>query len=40
MIKENTHWISEEAKAEVQKIHDLEVSSSYFYELRDLINSL
>lgn len=40
MIKENTHWISEEAKAEVQKIHDLEVPSSYFYELRDLINSL
>lgn len=40
MIKENTHWISEEAKAEVQKIHDLEVPSSYFYELQDLINSL
>lgn len=40
MIKENTHWISEEAKAEVQKIHDLEKPSSYFYELRDLINSL
>ena len=40
MIKENTHWISEEAKAEVQKIHDLEVPSSYFYELQGLINSL
>ena len=40
MIKENTHWISEEAKAEVQKIHDLEMPSSYFEELRALINSL
>lgn len=40
MIKENTHWISDEAKANVQKIHDIEMPSSYFYELRDLINSL
>ena len=40
MITENTHFISDEAKAEVQKIHDLEMPSSYFYELRDLINSL
>lgn len=40
MIKENVHWISDEAKAQVQKIHDLEMPSSYFYELRDLINSL
>lgn len=40
MIKENTHWISEEGRAIVQKIHDLEMPSSYFYELRDLINSL
>jgi hypothetical protein len=40
MITENTHWISDEAKANVQKIHDLEMPSSYFYELRDLINSL
>ena len=40
MIKENTHWISEEGLAIVQKIHDLEMPSSYFYELRDLINSL
>jgi hypothetical protein len=40
MILEDTHFISDEAKAEVQKIHDLEMPSSYFYELRDLINSL
>lgn len=40
MIKEDTHWISAEAKAEVQKIHDLEMPSSYFEELRALINSL
>lgn len=40
MITENAHWISDSAKAEVQKIHDLEMPSSYFYELRDLINSL
>lgn len=40
MITENTHFISDEAKVNVQKIHDLEMSSSYFYELRDLINSL
>lgn len=40
MITENTHWISDEAKVNVQKIHDLEMPSTYFYELRDLINSL
>lgn len=40
MIIENTHWISDEAKTIVQKIHDLEMPSSYFYELRDLINNL
>ena len=40
MIVEDTHWISKEAKEKVQKIHDLEMPSSYFYELRDLINSL
>jgi hypothetical protein len=40
MITENIHFISEPAKAEVQKIHDLEMPSSYFYELRNLINSL
>ena len=40
MIVEDTHWISDEAKVNVQKIHDLEMPSSYFYELRDLINSL
>lgn len=40
MIIEDTHWISDSAKAEVQKIHDLEMPSSYFYELRDLINGL
>lgn len=40
MILENTHFISEEAKVDVQKIHDFEMPSSYFYELRDMINSL
>lgn len=40
MITENVHFISDEAKAQVQKIHDLEMPSSYFYELRKLINSL
>ena len=40
MINEDTVWISDEAKVNVQKIHDLEMSSSYFYELRDLINGL
>jgi hypothetical protein len=40
MILENTHFISEEAKADVQKIHDFEMPSAYFYELRDKINSL
>lgn len=40
MIKENTHYISDGAKAEVQKIHDLEKPFSYFYELRELINNL
>ncbi len=40
MIKENAHWISEEAMVNVQKIHDLEMPSSYFEELKSLINSL
>ena len=40
MIVEDTHFISDEAKAKVQKIHDLEMPSNYFYELRDLINGL
>lgn len=40
MISENTHWISDAAKVDVQKMHDLEMPSSYFYELRNLINSL
>lgn len=40
MIKENIHFISDEAKVDVQKIHDYEMPSSYFYELRDLINGL
>lgn len=40
MIVENTHWITEVSKEEVQKIHDLQVPATYFYELRDLINSL
>lgn len=40
MIVENTHFISEEAKVDVQKIHDFEMPSNYFYELRNKINSL
>lgn len=40
MIKENTHYISDGAKTEVQKIHDLKESSSYFHKLRELINGL
>ena len=40
MITEDKHFISDEARAKVQKIHDLEVPNSYFYELRELINSL
>lgn len=40
MITEDTHFISDEAKAKVQKIHDLEVPASYFYELKEMINSL
>lgn len=40
MITENAHIISEEAKVNVQKIKDLDMPSSYFYELRDLINNL
>lgn len=40
MIVENTHFISEEAKVDVQKIHDYAMPSSYFYKLRELINSL
>lgn len=40
MIVEDAHWISDEAKVNVQKIHDLLMPSSYFYELRDMINSL
>ena len=40
MIVEDVHFISDEAKVNVQKIHDLEMPSSYFYELRELINGL
>lgn len=40
MITEDTHFISDEARAKVQKIHDLEMPASYFYELKELINSL
>lgn len=40
MIIENTHWISDKARIDVQRIHDLEMPSSYFYTLRDLINTL
>lgn len=40
MITEEVHFISAEAKAQVQKIHDLEMPSSFFHELRELINGL
>lgn len=40
MIVEDAHFISDEAKVDVQKIHDFEMPSSYFSELKDLINSL
>lgn len=40
MIVENVHLISDEARVNVQRIHDLEMPSSYFYELRELINKL
>ena len=40
MIIENVHFISNEAKVNVQKIHDLEMPSSYFTELKHLVNSL
>lgn len=40
MILENAHFISDEAKVDVQRIHDLEMPSNYFYDLRDKINSL
>lgn len=40
MITEGVHFISEAAMVDVQKIHDLEMPSSYFYTLRDLINGL
>ena len=40
MLTEDVHFISDEAKAQVQKIHDLEMPSTYFYELRELINNL
>lgn len=40
MILEDTHFISEEAKVDVQKIHDFEMPKEYFYTLKDMINSL
>ena len=40
MILENKLWLDGEAKDVVQKIHDLEMPVSYFYELRDKINAL
>lgn len=40
MIVEDVHFISDEAKAQVQKIHDMEMPSSFFYELKNLINDL
>ena len=40
MIVENTYWISEAAKEQVQKIHDYQMPSEFFYQLRDMINNL
>lgn len=40
MIVENTHLLSEVAMAEIQKIHDYEMPSEFFYELHDRINNL
>ena len=40
MITEDTHFISEEAREKVQKIHDLEVPNTYFFSLRELINGI
>lgn len=40
MILENTHWISDEGREIVQKIHDFQMPASYFYELKDLVNNL
>lgn len=40
MITEDTHFISPEALAEVQKIHDLEVPNTEFFGLKELINSI
>lgn len=40
MINNNVHFISEAAMVDVQKIHDLEMPASYFYEIRNLINGL
>lgn len=40
MITENEHWISEEAKVNVQLIHDLAMPSNYFYELKSMIDNL
>lgn len=40
MITENTHRISDGAKANVQKIHDLEMPREYFNDLKNMINIL
>lgn len=40
MITENVYYISEEGMEYVQKIHDFEMPNSFFYELREKINSL
>lgn len=40
MITENTHFISDEAREKVQKIHDLEVPNTEFFGLKELINSI
>jgi hypothetical protein len=40
MITENTHFISDREKAIVQKIHDHQMPSDYFYVLKNLINDL
>ena len=40
MITEDAHFISDTAMVDVQKIHDLEMPSSYFYEIKNMINGL
>lgn len=40
MIKENTHYISEEGKSIVQKVHDLEKPGYFIYIINDMIKEL